>query len=123
MRSSSEGFQKVLDQEDGTFAFIHDASQVILNCAWPAPRINSCISDWNGRFTNKQSTVGIKFFPLDHEPDWSPDFHLLAELSEAEVVGFRLQGLPHVIGEAGGDNEVLRSQIGKDNSEDLSIEK
>ena len=29
MRSSSEGFQKVLEQEDGTFAFIHDASQVL----------------------------------------------------------------------------------------------
>ena len=29
MRSAGEGFQKVLDTEDGTFAFIHDASQVI----------------------------------------------------------------------------------------------
>jgi len=28
MRSAGEGFQKVLDTEDGTFAFIHDASQV-----------------------------------------------------------------------------------------------
>merc|ERR1719150_3133602 len=28
MRSAGEGFQKVLDTEEGTFAFIHDASQV-----------------------------------------------------------------------------------------------
>ena len=72
--------------------------------------------------STKQSTVCNKFFPLDDEPDWSPHFYLFAELSEEEKVGLRLQGLPHVIGEAGGDNEVLRSQIGKDNSEDLSIE-
>ena len=32
MRSAGEGFQKVLDTEDGTFAFIHDASQVIYFC-------------------------------------------------------------------------------------------
>ena len=30
VRSPSEGFQKVLEAEDATFAFIHDASQVCL---------------------------------------------------------------------------------------------
>ena len=33
VKNPAEGFKNVLEDEEGTFAFIHEASQVLLKCA------------------------------------------------------------------------------------------